>query len=124
MTCCIKPDIKLLPWSDCSDLGKPTKVKNLTKYLTMVGTFMFLRVTASGKQVDVHINITTLHLGSGPTQSIITLENGSSKAGLSISWYLLIWFTSHLAHITGSTIVDNILLQPWPEKMRQYLLIQ
>ena len=79
--------MKLEPSSDCTDLGKPKLVKNLVKALTTVLDFMLRRGIASGKQVDAHIIfnnywLPALVLGKGPTQSIMTLVNGSSKAGI------------------------------------------
>ena len=75
------------PSSDCTDLGKPKLVKNLVKALTTVPDFMLRRGIASGKQVDAYIIVNkywlpALVLGKGPTQSIMTLVNGSSKAGI------------------------------------------
>ena len=50
---------------------------------------MFLRGIASGKHVEAHIIVSIYKLpdfvfGNGPTQSIRTLLNGSSKAGIGI----------------------------------------
>ena len=51
---------------------------------------MFLSGTASGNRVLVHIIVNRnwfpdLVLGSGPTQSISTLLNGSPTAGIGLS---------------------------------------
>ena len=69
------------------DLGRPTNVKNLVKAFTTVAALMFLKGMASGKRVDAHIivkrySLPDLVFGRGPTQSMITLLNGSSKAGI------------------------------------------
>ena len=90
MICCINPDIKLDPWSDRTHLGNPTKVKNLINDLIIIGAFIFRSDTASGKRVDAYIIVSKyllplLVFGRGPTQSIITQENGSSNAGIGIS---------------------------------------
>ena len=71
-------------------LGRPIKVKNLIRALTMLGALMFLKGMASGNLVDVHIMVSkywlpALVLGSGPTQSTKTRLNGSSIAGIGIS---------------------------------------
>ena len=71
-------------------LGSPTKVKNLINDLTIIGAFVFQSGTASGKRVDAHIIVSKylfplLVFGRGPTQSIITQENGSSNAGIGTS---------------------------------------
>ena len=90
MICCISPDIKFDPWSDCTDLGNPTSVKNLIRDLTIVGACMFWSGTASAKRVDAHMIISKywfllLVCGKGPTQSISTRKNGSSNARMGIS---------------------------------------
>ena len=90
MIYCISPDIKLDTWSDCMNLGNPTKVKNLINDLIIRGAFTFRSGTASGKRVDAHIIVSKylfplLVFGRGPTQSIITQENGSSNVGIGTS---------------------------------------
>ena len=72
------------------DFGKPNTEKNLVKAFTMVFAFISLRGMASGNLVDAHMMVNRywlpdLVLGRGPTQSIIILLNGSSKAGIGCS---------------------------------------
>ena len=55
------------------------KCKNFTKALTMFLVLIFLSGMASGKRVETHIIVVS---GKGPTQSIIILLKGSSKAGI------------------------------------------
>jgi hypothetical protein len=92
MTCWKIPDIKFYPWIDCTDLGKPTNVKNLTRALTIVFALIFLKRIASGKRVEAQIIMyknywePNLVFGNGPTQSIITLLKGSSNAGIGCKW--------------------------------------
>ena len=62
-------------------------MKNFTKALTMFLVLTFLSGMASGKRVEAHIIVRRyswpdLVLGKGPTQSIIILLKGSSKAGI------------------------------------------
>ena len=69
------------------DFGYPTKVKNFIRALTMVLALMFLKGIASGNLVEAHIIVSRnsfpdLVFGNGPTQSIMTLLKGSSKAGI------------------------------------------
>ena len=69
------------------DFGNPTKVKNFIRALTMVLALMFLKGIASGNLVEAHIIVSRnsfpdLVFGNGPTQSIMTLLKGSSKAGI------------------------------------------
>ena len=47
--------MKFDPWSDWTEHGKPTKVKNLTNASTIFGALIFLSGTASGKHVALHI---------------------------------------------------------------------
>ena len=76
------PDIKLEPWSDCIELGRPTSVKSLVKALTSAFALVFLQGKASGNLVDAYIRVSShwfpdLVLGIGPTQSTMILLNGS-----------------------------------------------
>ena len=62
-------------------------MKNLTRALTIVLVLMFLKGMTSGKRVEAHIIVkiysdSDLVLGKGPTQSVMILLNGSSKAGI------------------------------------------
>ena len=62
-------------------------MKNLTSALTIVLVLIFLSGKASGKRVEAHIIVKRywqpdLVLGRGPTQSIIILLKGPSKAGM------------------------------------------
>jgi len=62
-------------------------VKYLVRILTTFVDLMFLRGIASGKRVDAHIMVKRywfpdLFFGSDPSQSTITLLNGSSNAGI------------------------------------------
>ena len=97
MTCWKIPDIKFDPWSDWIDWGRPTNVKHFTRALTMVFDLIFLDGIASGKRVESHMIVKRysqpdLVLGSGPTQSIITLLKGSSNAGIGCKWALgIVW---------------------------------
>ena len=90
--------MKLLPWSLWTDFGNPTNVKNLVKAFTILGAFMFLKGIASGNLVEAHMivnkySLPVLVLGRGPTQSIITLLNGSSNAGIGFNGALgIFWF--------------------------------
>ena len=81
------PDIKLEPGSDWIDIGRPKSEKNLVKALTMDLVLIFLRGMASGNRVQAQMIVNrywlaVLILGRGPTQSMIILLNGSSKAGI------------------------------------------
>ena len=49
------PDIKLEPWSDWTDWGRPSKVENVISALTIVGDLIFLKGIASGNLVAAHI---------------------------------------------------------------------
>ena len=71
-------------------LGRPTRVKIFIKTATILGALMFFKGIASGNLVEEHIIVNRylfpdLVLGNGPTQSTITLLNGSSIAGIGIS---------------------------------------
>ena len=62
------PDIKLEPWSDYIELGRPTSVENLVKALTLVFALIFLKGSASGNLVDAgmdghHILVSRPRLG-------------------------------------------------------------
>ena len=62
-------------------------MKNFTKALTIFFVLIFLSGMASGKHVEAHIIVRRyswpdLVLGKGPTESIIILLKGSSKAGI------------------------------------------
>ena len=62
-------------------------MKNFTSALTIVLVLIFLSGMASGKRVEAHIIVKRywqpdLVLGRGPTQSIMILLKGSSKAGM------------------------------------------
>ena len=62
-------------------------MKNFTSALTIVLALIFLSGIASGKRVEAHIMVRRYSQpffvwGKGPTQSIITLLKGSSKAGM------------------------------------------
>ena len=62
-------------------------MKNFTRALTMLLVLIFLSGMASGKRVEAYIIMRRyswpdLVLGKGPTQSIIILLKGSSKAGI------------------------------------------
>ena len=62
-------------------------MKNFTSALTIVLALICLSGIASGKRVEAHIMVRRYSqpffvLGKGPTQSIITLLKGSSKAGM------------------------------------------
>ena len=62
-------------------------MKNFTRALTIALVLVFLKGIASGKRVEAHIIVKRysdpdLVLGKGPTQSIMILLNGSSKAGI------------------------------------------
>ena len=61
-------------------------MKNFTRALTMFLVLIFLSGMASGKRLEAHIIVRRYSwpdsgLGKGPTQSIIILLKGSSKAG-------------------------------------------
>ena len=69
------------------DLGRPNKVKNFVKALTIVLVLIFLNGIASGNLVEVHITVNMYWLpdlvfGKGPTQSINILLKGSSNTGM------------------------------------------
>ena len=62
-------------------------MKNFTKALTIFFVLIFRSGMASGKRVEAHIIVRRYALpdfvlGKGPTQSIIILLKGSSKAGM------------------------------------------
>ena len=62
-------------------------MKNFTSALTIVLVLIFLSGMASGKRVESHIIVKRYWqpdfvLGRGPTQSIMILLKGSSKAGM------------------------------------------
>ena len=73
-------------------------VKKLIKALEILGAVMLVNGMASGNLVEAHIIVNKywfldLVLGNGPTQSIITLLNGSSKAGIGFNGALgICWF--------------------------------
>ena len=79
--------MKLEPWSDWTDWGSPKSVKKLISTYTILGALIFQRGKASGNRVFPHIIakrywLPSRVLGSGPTQSIITWENGSPATGM------------------------------------------
>ena len=62
-------------------------MKNVIKALEIVTALIFLSGIASGNLVEAHMTVSmysfpVLVLGKGPTQSTITLEKGSPKAGI------------------------------------------
>ena len=79
--------MKLDPWSDWIDFGRPTNVKNFVIAWTIVLAVMFLKGIASGNRVEAHIIVSKYWLpflvfGNGPTQSMRILLKGSSNAGI------------------------------------------
>ena len=88
MICCVNLDIKLDPWSDFAHLCNPTKVKKLINDLTIIGSFIYISKWYCFREAGRCTHDSELPLlvfSRGPTQSIITQENGSSNAGIGIS---------------------------------------
>lgn len=98
-----------IPWSVWTTFGSPTKAKNFNRALVKILAVIFLRGTASGKQVAVHITVNRywyplFDRGRGPTQSMIIFSKGSLTAGMGyngaggIIWFglPLTWQTWHI----------------------------
>ena len=105
-------------------------MKNFTSALTIVLVLIFLSGIASGKRVEAHMIVKRywqhdFALGRGPTQSIIILLNGSSKAEMCCKLALgsLIRFSYHLTSVAGFAVLRNIRFQSWPVEMIQNLVI-
>ena len=70
-----------------NDFGN--NVKKLTRAFEILGASMLVKGVASGNLVEAHIMVKRywfldLDFGKGPTQSIITLLNGSSNAQMGL----------------------------------------
>ena len=77
----------MVPLSDWTSFGRPKVVKNFRSTALMALVRIFLNGNASGYLVLAHMSVSRywfppLVFGSGPTQSIMTRENGSPKAGM------------------------------------------
>ena len=108
ITFCMRPDIRLNPWSDWIDTGNPTKVKNLTRECTIFEVFILLTHNCE--------DVTIASLSFGKWFHTIELK-GSPQTGIGcrgtagIGWLGLptIWQTwhdlqngSHLSSIQAS----------------------
>ena len=93
------------------DLGKPYKllVGSRTSSLPLMTAVMLVKGMASGNLDEAHIMVKRywfldLIFGKGPTQSIISLQNGSSNAGMSLrraAGIFWLWFPYHLTSVTS-----------------------
>ena len=97
MTCWKIPDMKFEPWSDWTDFGRPTNVKNFTRALTMFLVLIFLSGMAFEKRVEAHFIVSRyswpdLVLGKVPTQSKNILLKGLSKVSMGCKWaFGIVW---------------------------------
>ena len=97
----------------------------------MVLALMVCNGIASGKQVDAHIIVSKywlpfLVLGKGPTQSIITLLKGLSKAGIGFNGAFGIpWFGLPTIRQTWQVRQNfyQVFSNTWPIEMWHNLLI-
>ena len=88
---------------------------------------MFLKGMASGNLVEVHIIVNrywlpVLVFGNGPTQSMSTWLNGSSKAGMELGEFCG-WVSSDLTCVAGPAKQLHILLQTRTIKMLQNFVV-
>ena len=94
-------------------------MKNFVSACTIVFALIFLNGIASGNRVEAHIMVNKYWLlflvfGSGPTKSIRTRLNGSSKAGIGfrgafgITW-LGLPTIGHVSHVLENSAASFLM---------------